>query len=84
MWKPVHLTHGKRTHFFELKRWAKQFISTHRQLVVYVGRQRILVLPDREVDLGLVADDEIILTKQRQISNGIELNVMKEKRIPHS
>ena len=43
-----------------LKEWARLALAQRRQLVLSVRQRSIVVLPDRDVDLGIVKPDEVI------------------------
>lgn len=45
-----------------------------------IGVRAIVVLPDRDVDLGPVADDELIATQESLSASGVVLNPIKLKR----
>lgn len=52
-------------YYSDLKRWASGAAENQfQQLVVVIGRKMISVLPDKDVDLGIVAEDEIVFTGQ--------------------
>lgn len=52
-------------HYSDLKRWARSAAENQfQQLVVVIGRRMIAILPDRDLDLGIVAEDEVVLTGQ--------------------
>lgn len=57
--------------------WAKAGIETQSQVVVFVGRRAYVILPDRVVDLGDVAPDEVILTAMTRTPQGIRLEPFK-------
>lgn len=47
----------------DLKRWTRNPARYgFRQIVVAVGRRMIAILPDRDVDLGEVAPDEVVIS----------------------
>lgn len=46
-----------------LRAWARAAAAVQGQVVVYVGRRATVVLPDRDVELGIVAEDEAIATR---------------------
>lgn len=66
--------------FSALQAAALQSVPIHHQVVVYIGKRTIVILPDREVDLGIVADDEIIVTGERRTPSGMELDAFKMKK----
>jgi hypothetical protein len=39
-----------------------------------------VILPDKDVDLGVVGNDEVIVTRERNLPIGLELAPMKIKR----
>lgn len=48
--------------YSDLKEWAIQAALHDQQLIVSVARKMVALLPDCEVDLGYVAEDEVVLT----------------------
>ena len=48
-------------YFSDLKNWAVDALSTRGQVVVCQGADTIVVLPDREKNLGRVRDDQLIV-----------------------
>ena len=62
-------------YYSHLKQWAVQNLTRDKQVVVYIGARAIVILPNKDVDLGDVAEDEfIIITGQ-----GTELDAIKLK-----
>lgn len=52
-------------YYSDLKTWAWHAAQYgFQQLVVVIGRRMIAVLPDRDIDLGIVEKDEVVLTGQ--------------------
>jgi hypothetical protein len=51
----------RQPYYAALKSWAKRELAKGGRLVVRVGAKSIVVLPDHAVDLGVMADDELIL-----------------------
>jgi hypothetical protein len=47
---------------------------------VCLAKKRVVVLPDRDVDLGILESDEMIVTEERRGDRGIELHPFKMKR----
>ena len=47
------------------------------QVVVCIGKRAIVVFPDAEVDLGIIADDERIVTRRSKSGTGIKLEALK-------
>lgn len=49
----------------EIKALSVLAFRQNRQVLVTVGNKVIALLPDREVDLGVVAEDEVVVTGRR-------------------
>jgi hypothetical protein len=49
------------------------------QMVVQIGRRAIVILPDRDTDLGIVEEDERIITMERETPFGVRLEALKLK-----
>jgi hypothetical protein len=67
-------------YYGQLKRWARLAVAKKDQVVVYIGRRAIVILPDEDVDLGIVGEDEEIVTGERNTPIGLELRPLKMKR----
>jgi hypothetical protein len=68
----------KREPFYnQLKQWAKAVLPSRGQVVACVGRHAYMIFPDRDVDLGLVGDDELIVTRERSTPSGTMLDAYK-------
>ena len=66
--------------YSRIKLWARDAAQARGQVIVCLGQKQIVVLPDREVDLGIVEADEIVVTEQHPSSRGIEMRAFKMKR----
>lgn len=64
----VHVDPGRSTAWREqpfyndLKEWAQFAVQGDMQVVVCIGNRVTVILPDRDVDLGPIGDDERIIT----------------------
>jgi hypothetical protein len=66
--------------YSELKEWSVMASHQMHQVVVCIGSRAIVVLPDRDVDLGVVAEDERIMTAERLLPSGLRrLEALKLK-----
>jgi hypothetical protein len=65
--------------YSEIKRWAYQAAAELHQVLVCIGRRSIVILPDQEVDLGIVADDELIITHEVFSQGRMRLEALKLK-----
>ena len=45
--------------------------------MVVIGKRAIVVLPDREVDLGIMGDDDRIVTVREETPFGTRFNALK-------
>jgi hypothetical protein len=60
--------------------WAEIGARTGGQVVVFVARHAFVVVPDRIVDLGEVAQDDLILTAVTKTAQGIRLEPFKASK----
>jgi hypothetical protein len=56
-------------YFSQIKAWAEAGMASKRQVLVIVGELATLVLPDREVALGRLAEGDVIMVHPR-LENG--------------
>jgi hypothetical protein len=64
-------------YYSAFKHWARMAAPHRGQVIVCVGRRTYMILPDRDVDLGNVSDDEFIITGERTTPTGIRLEAYK-------
>jgi hypothetical protein len=60
-----------------IRAWAERGLAEGLQIVVKTKRNVVAVLPDREIDLGEVADDEYIKVSRIRTPSGIGLVARK-------
>jgi hypothetical protein len=65
--------------YSKIKEWSAAAAQQMHQVVVCIGKRAIVVLPDRDVDLGLVHDDDRIITWERRTATGKALDAVKMK-----
>src|SRR5207237_5354674 len=58
----------RQPYYASLQAWAARTLAKRGQVVVRVGNRSIAILPDHAVDLGMVAEDELIVVLG---SNGV-------------
>ena len=81
----VHVDPGRATawrqepYYSEIKQWSVLASRNMHQVVVCIGKRSIVIFPDREVDLGMVADDERIITSETRTAAGMRLDALKLK-----
>lgn len=67
-------------YYSDLKSWAVAAVADMNQVVVQILNRAIVILPEKDVDLGFIAVDEVIMTSERQTPVGIELGAVKLKK----
>jgi hypothetical protein len=73
----------RRSPFYEnLKAWAQQAAqkSPMHLVDVMIGDHAIVILPDREVEIGLIPEDEMITLVPVATPQGQRIEVRREKR----
>ena len=70
----------RRPYYAMLKNWACRSASFRGQIIVAVGRRMYMILPNRDVDLGVVALDEFIVLNEVETATGIRLEPEKVSR----
>jgi len=64
-------------YYSRLKQWAEAAVPHRGQVLACVGRRTYVVFPDRDVDLGDVGRDELIVTRERTTPLGVHLEASK-------
>ena len=64
----------KQPYYQDLKKWALNRIQADKQVHVRIGLRSIVILPDRDVDLGVVGD-RMIMTNKIQTPQGPSLAI---------
>lgn len=64
-------------YYRDLKQWAAAAARDLSQLIVSIGKRSIVILPEEDVDLGLVAEDERIVIGEVMENGRLRLRAMK-------
>jgi hypothetical protein len=64
-------------YYGQLRRWASAALAEGRQVVVFVNKNATVVLPDRDVPIGLMEPGDRIVLRQRPTVSGVQLEVEK-------
>jgi hypothetical protein len=64
----------------KLREWARNAVPLRRQVLVCIDKRTIVILPDRDVDLGIIGDDELIVTQETRGPSGLRLDALKMRR----
>ena len=68
-------------YYSDLKRWSSEVAAVRANVMIAIGRRVIVVLPQGgETDLGMVAEDDRILTRELPSFSGKKLEVLKVKQ----
>jgi hypothetical protein len=57
----------KEPYYSQIKSWAAFGVDNDMQIIVYINDRCIVVLPNKEVDLGVLAHDDIIMVAELNI-----------------
>jgi hypothetical protein len=75
---PGHTAAWKREPYYgQLKRWAAASAREGRHVVVFVNKHATVVLPDRDVPLGVFEPGDRLVARERLSPNGAVIEVEK-------
>jgi hypothetical protein len=66
----------KEPFYSRIKAWANQMLRQHGQVLVWQANEIVAVLPHKDVNLGVVADNQRIHTKETLTPSGVEYDVV--------
>lgn len=69
----------KEPYYSEIRKMAAAAVKRSHHVVVIVGQKAIVVFPDREIDLGVLAEDETVVTSIVR-RDGAIVRMFAEKR----
>ncbi len=64
-------------YYGQLKRWAEASVPLERHVLIHVNKTTTVVLPDREVSLGILASEERIVSRARMTPQGPSFDIEK-------
>lgn len=64
----------------QLKAWSRAAVEYKGQIVVKVAGRCFVILPDEDVELGHVGDDEVIVSTYTPTPSGVDIKAMKLPR----
>jgi hypothetical protein len=68
----------KEPYYRQLKQWAIAGIDRGKQVIVFHNKAAIVVLPDKDVDLGVLAPGErLVVTRQPRVGGGFHFDASK-------
>jgi hypothetical protein len=62
-------------YYSTIKQWAKNAVRENGLVIVWTGSNAVAVLPDKDKDLGIVRDDDILRASMKQSANGPEYDI---------
>lgn len=70
----------KQPYYNDLKKWSVWAADNEKQVSVFIGRHAIVITPDRDIDLGIVGEDELIISTKEKHGDKFVLGAEKIKR----
>ena len=67
-------------YYSEMRAWSRNAAAERKPIVVAIARRTIVMLPDEDVDLGVLGDDEVIVMGERPVFGGVRLHPYKALR----
>jgi hypothetical protein len=64
-------------YYGQLKRWAVSSLAQKRHVLVHFNKVTTVVLPDRDVNLGVFAPGDRMVARERMTPNGLVVEVEK-------
>ena len=64
-------------YYGQLKSWAAAGIGQGRQVIVFLNKSATVILPDRDVALGVMGPNDRIVARERRTPHGVTLDVEK-------
>src|SRR5262249_18009872 len=61
-------------YYSSIKQWATEAVEVGSQVCVFVGMHGWVILPDRDVDLGICTPDELTITTRERTFKGVRYN----------
>lgn len=61
-------------YYSAIKDWARNAARDHGTVMVWTGDKAILVLPDRDKDLGAVREDQFVIPIEKKTARGVEVD----------
>ena len=68
----------KQPYYGQLKQWATAGLGNGRQVLVFLNKAATVVLPNKDVDLGVIAPGErVVVTSRPLVGGGFEFDAHK-------
>jgi len=67
----------KEPYYSSFKAWAQSGPDEGMKVMVAIGKRAIVILPDRDVDLGIMGDDDRVVTSREETPFGYRYDALK-------
>ena len=64
-------------YYRHLKQWAAAAVGQRRHVVVFNNKSATVILPDRDVALGIMGPSDRLVARERQTADGVKVDVEK-------
>lgn len=68
-------------YYGQLRRWAATSLQQKRYVLVFVNKSATVILPDRDVPLGVFEPGDRLLAREQATANGITIAVEKVRAV---
>lgn len=62
-------------YYRHLKQWAAGAVARQRQVVVFINKSATVILPDRDVPLGVLGPQDRIVARERRTAAGVTYEI---------
>ena len=66
-------------YYRQLKQWSAAALARKQHVVVFLNKNATVILPDRDVPLGILEADDRIVVRERPTPNGVVIELEKAK-----
>jgi hypothetical protein len=67
-------------YYGKLKEWARRAVGCGGQVLVCVGKRTFVIFPDRDIDVGEVEDDDVVISAAVPNPTGLTYETYRFKR----
>ena len=64
-------------YYRQLKQWSAAAVAERRHVIVFLNKSAIVILPDRDVPVGIMGPGDRIVARERSTAAGVTLDVEK-------
>ncbi len=63
--------------YAQFKRWAQSALAENKHVIVFVNKAATVVLPDRDVEVGIIGPGDSLSFQKRVTAHGVLVDVKK-------